>query len=173
LAEVAGEELVIGVAGRFWRPDGGRRLDLAASDFVEFSRSGYAKAVWNFKLRADSSETTNLSAETRIKCFGKAASWKFRLCWRLVGPFSGLLRKAILKPVKLASESTVKEFFESDLSVAFALMACSPAPKSSSTKSWWAMISAGRSGRHSGYSESSSAAACLPLEGQLLLSSSS
>ena len=45
LDEVREQELVIGVAGRFWRPDGGRCVDLNASDFVEFSRPGYAKAA--------------------------------------------------------------------------------------------------------------------------------
>jgi hypothetical protein len=42
LDEVPNEEFVIGVAGRFWRPDGGRCLDLTADDFGEFSRPGYA-----------------------------------------------------------------------------------------------------------------------------------
>jgi len=107
LREVTDEELVIGVAGRFWRPDGGRCMDLAVDSFAGFSRSGFAKAVWNFELLADSSESTVLSTETRIKCFGPAALWKFRLYWSFVGPFSGLIRKAILKRVKTQAESIV------------------------------------------------------------------
>src|SRR5271169_297308 len=99
LAEGPGDELVIGVAGRFWRPDGGRCMGLTAKDFAGFSCSGYAKATWNFKLRADSPEGTFLSTETRIKCFGLAALWKFRIYWSLVGPFSGLTRKAILNGI--------------------------------------------------------------------------
>jgi|SRR5271169_5782735 len=106
LAEGPGDELAIGVAGRFWRPDGGRCMDLAAEDFAGFSRSGYAKAAWNFKLRAILPESTVLSTETRIKCFGRAALWKFRIYWSLVSPFSGLIRKAILKHVKAKAEST-------------------------------------------------------------------
>ncbi len=108
LAEVPNEELVIGVAGRFWRPDGGRCLDLAAGDFGGFARAGYAKAAWDFKLRAESPKETVLSTETRIKCFGRAALWKFRLYWSLVGTFSGLIRKAILKHIKTEAESTFK-----------------------------------------------------------------
>ncbi len=104
LAEVPEEELVIGVAGRFWRPDGGRCGELTAHDFAGFSRPGYAKVAWNFKLRADSRNGTVLATETRIKCFGSAALWKFRLYWTVVGPFSGLIRKAILKQVKTAAE---------------------------------------------------------------------
>lgn len=106
LSEVPDDEIVIGVAGKFWRPDGGRCLDLTAGDFGGFARAGYAKAAWNFKLRAESPECTVLSTETRIKCFGSAL-WKFRPYWSLVSPFSGWIRKAILKQVKVESESTI------------------------------------------------------------------
>jgi hypothetical protein len=109
LAEVPDDEIVIGVAGRFWRPDGARCLDLTADDFAGFSRAGYAKVAWNFRLRTNSPKCTVLSTETRIKCFGRAALWKFRFYWSLVGPFSGLIRKAILKQVKTEAESTFTE----------------------------------------------------------------
>ena len=109
LDDVPGEELVIGVAGKFWRPDGGRCLDLTAGDFVGFARAGYAKVAWNFRLRTRSPKCTVLSTETRIKCFGRAALWKFRIYWSLVGPFSGLSRKAILKQVKAEAESILTE----------------------------------------------------------------
>ena len=105
LAEVPNEELLMGIAGRFWRPDGGRCLDLTAGHFVEFARPGYAKVAWNFSLRAVSSEETVLSTETRTKCFGPAARWKFRIYWFLIYPFSGLLRKALLNRVKSDAES--------------------------------------------------------------------
>jgi hypothetical protein len=106
LGEVPNEELVIGVAGRFWRPDGGRCMDLSAEDFVGFRRPGYAKAAWNFKL-SGSARPTTLSTETRIKCFGKAATGKFGVYWCVIGMFSGLIRRAILKQVKRTAEATV------------------------------------------------------------------
>jgi hypothetical protein len=108
VAEVPDEEIAIGVAGRFCRPDGGRCLELTAGGFCGFSRLGFAKAAWNFKLRAESPQGTVLSTETRIKCFGSAALWKSRIYWSLVGPFSGRVRKAILKQVKTATESRAK-----------------------------------------------------------------
>jgi len=104
LGEVPDKELVIGVAGQFWRLDGGRCTDLTPQQFPGFSRPGYAKEAWNFKLQSKSAATTVLSTETRIKCFGQAL-WKFRLYWSVVEPFSGLIRKAILKQVKVAAES--------------------------------------------------------------------
>jgi hypothetical protein len=113
LAEVPANELVIGVAGRFWRLDGGRCLDITRSNFVDFSHPGYAKVAWNFKLRPESQECTSfsigntiLSTETRIKCYGSAARWKFGIYWGVVGPFSGLMRRAILRQVKAKAEST-------------------------------------------------------------------
>jgi hypothetical protein len=109
LYDVPGEELVVGVAGKFWRPDGGRYLDLTASDFGEFARPGYAKAAWNFRFRTESSECTVLSTETRIKCFGRAALWKFRLYWSLISPFSGLIRMAILSALKAKAEPTLTQ----------------------------------------------------------------
>jgi hypothetical protein len=98
------EEIVIGVASRFWHPNGGRCLELTADGFSGFSRPALAKAAWNFKLRAESPRSAVLSTETRSKCFGSAAFWKFRLYGSAVGPFSGLMPKAILKRVKTDAE---------------------------------------------------------------------
>ena len=104
LSEVHNQEIVIGVTGRFWRRDGGRYLDLEPADFARFSRAGYAKAVWNFLLQP-AADGTVLSTETRIQCLGRGARWKFRLYWTVVGPFSGMIRRAILGQVKRAAES--------------------------------------------------------------------
>jgi hypothetical protein len=105
LAEAPGEEFVVGVAGRFWRPDGGRHLDLSARNFAGFSRPGEAKIAFNFRVRPGPLHDSVLSTETRIQCFGRAAWWKFCLYWALVRPFSGLIRKAILRQVKADAES--------------------------------------------------------------------
>ena len=64
LNEIPNDEIVIGVAGRFWRPDGGRCMDLVKADFIDFARTGYAKAAWNFKLRAASSESESTILST-------------------------------------------------------------------------------------------------------------
>lgn len=64
LAEVPNEEMVIGVVGKFWRPDGGQCSDLTPDGFALFSRPGYAKAAWNFRLQVESPASTLLSTET-------------------------------------------------------------------------------------------------------------
>ncbi len=104
LASLPPQEIVIGVCGRFWRPDGGRRFDLAPSDFLPFSRPGYAKAAWNFAIEPHGPACI-LSTETRVKCYGQAARRKFRAYWTVVKPFSGLIRQAMLEQVKRAAEN--------------------------------------------------------------------
>jgi len=98
------QEIVIGLAGRFWRPDGGRCFDLAPSDFVPFCRPGYAKVAWNFSIEPQGPGCI-LSTETRVKCYGEAARRNFRAYWTVVKPFSGLIRRAMLEQVKRAAEA--------------------------------------------------------------------
>ena len=115
LAEAPDEEVVIGGAGRFWRPDGGRSRELKSGDFIAFSQAGSAKAAMNFRLRSNSPNRTRLSTETRIVCFGRAARWKFRLYWTVVGTSrrlgSGVIRKVILQHVRVEAESVTGESF--------------------------------------------------------------
>ena len=102
LGERPGRELALGLAGRFWTPSGGR-LSLDAAAFRAFDRAGYAKAVWDFRLE-DAGDGTRLSTETRILCLDPRSRRRFRLYWRLVRPFSGLIRIAMLRAV--AREAT-------------------------------------------------------------------
>jgi hypothetical protein len=104
LARVPGEEIVLGVIGRFWRPDAPVLRDWKAAEFVAMSAPGQAKAAWNFSLRANAGATI-LSTETRVQCCGQAARIKFRLYWALIGFFSGWIRKEMLKMVRRNCES--------------------------------------------------------------------
>ena len=105
LATVPEQEVLLGLAGRFWRPDGGIVPGLTVEGFRNFLREGYAKAVWNFSLEP-TREGTRVSTETRVQTLGPAATAKFRLYWLVVGPFSGLMRKAMLKEVKRIAEQS-------------------------------------------------------------------
>lgn len=104
LAEISGQEIVLGVAGRFWRPDGGRCLDLTPADFAGFRRLGYARAAGNLTV-TPTPPGCLLSTETRVQCFGRAALLRFRAYWTVVRPFSGLIRRAILHQLKHSVES--------------------------------------------------------------------
>jgi len=103
LAAVPQQEVLLGIAGRFWRPDGGIVRGLTPAGFRDFHQDGYAKAVWNFSL-LPTTGSTRLSTETRVQTFGRSATLKFRLYWLAVGPFSGLMRRAMLQEVKRIAE---------------------------------------------------------------------
>jgi hypothetical protein len=104
LEEIQGEELVLGVAGRFWRHDGDLRQLADREAFVAFSEDGCVKAAWNLRVDPAPDETCVFSTETRIAYFGPAARRNFRLYWTLVGPFSGLIRRALLRGVRRQAE---------------------------------------------------------------------
>jgi len=103
LAAIPPREVVLGITGRFWRPDGGIVRGLSPTEFADFHREGYAKAVWNFSL-FPTDGGTQLGTETRVQTFGRSATLKFRAYWLCVGPFSGLIRKAMLREAKRIAE---------------------------------------------------------------------
>jgi hypothetical protein len=102
LGERPRRELALGVVGRFWTL-GGERVTLDADGFAAFDRPGYAKVVWDFRLTPEGN-TTRLSTETRIRCLDAESRRRFRRYWRVIRPFSGLIRLARLRAV--AREAT-------------------------------------------------------------------
>ncbi|MDX6614455.1 MAG: hypothetical protein QOD75_3641 [Blastocatellia bacterium] len=96
-------EIVLGVAGRFWRPVG-NLLPFKEENFQGPVPAGTARAVWNFALSDVGNERTLLSTETRILCGDPSSRRKFRAYWLLVRPFSGLIRILMLRAIKRASE---------------------------------------------------------------------
>ena len=99
------DEMLLGVAGRFWRPDGGTLCGVTAEELITFERAGFAKAMWNFTMERESESVTRLATETRVVVYGSAARRKFRAYWLLVGPFSGLIRKEMLRLVRRRAEA--------------------------------------------------------------------
>jgi len=104
LARVEDKELVIGVVGRFWQPSSGILQGLSPKEIMDFQTDGYAKALWNFHLASTSAGETCLSTETRIQTFGSSARRRFQLYWTIVGPFSGWIRKEMLRLVRVQAE---------------------------------------------------------------------
>lgn len=103
LEEDPGRELVFGIAGKFWRHDGGLRRLADRQAFLDFAEDGCVKAAWNLRIEEDGSPF-ELSTETRIEYLGPAARRKFRAYWTLVGPFSGAIRRALIRGIRRRSE---------------------------------------------------------------------
>jgi hypothetical protein len=103
LGEKPNEELLLGVVGRFWTLSGElRRLD--SDGFRNFNEPGFAKAVWNFSLSSRSDNSVLLETETRVHCTDDASRRRFRLYWLLIGAFSGLIRREVLRALKQSAE---------------------------------------------------------------------
>lgn len=99
LAEEPGREIVLGVAGRFWRP-AGNLLPFEESDFHGAVPVGIARAVWNFSVRPGDGASTWLETETRVTCADAASRRRFRTYWFFVRPFSGWIRRLMLRQVR-------------------------------------------------------------------------
>ena len=103
LTEEPGKEIVLGIAGKFWRPTG-NVVPFDQTNFDGPVTAGLARAVWNFHLQPLGPRRTILATETRVICGDAASRAKFRVYWMLVRPFSGLIRRLMLQSVKRECE---------------------------------------------------------------------
>lgn len=103
LDEKPNDEMVIGIVGKFWKLSGNIHR-IPPEQFRAFNENNFAKAAWNFRLRPVNQAVTELSTETRIKCTDEASRKKFSRYWIVIGPFSGIIRKEMLKIVKRDAE---------------------------------------------------------------------
>jgi len=95
-------EVVYGQAGRFWAPN--ERTAMVSPRTVEEFRgltdARHAVAAMNFTVEALRPARTRLYTETRLRCLGASSRRWFRLYWLVIRPFSGLLRRAMLRGIK-------------------------------------------------------------------------
>jgi hypothetical protein len=91
--------LVAGLAGPFWKLSGRLERFEDAEEFRSFDAAASAKAVVDFAWRDGRLDTT-----TRVHVPDAAARRRFRRYWLLVRPFSGAIRIAVLRAVRLRVE---------------------------------------------------------------------
>lgn len=108
LGEKPNEEILLGLAGKFWTLTGCLQ-NINAENFREFDTKGYAKAVWNFALTETVKGEILLGTETRVQCLDKASLASFGFYWRFVQPFSGLIRQEMLRLIKQKAEESSKK----------------------------------------------------------------
>ena len=105
LDEDPGTEVVYGLVGRFWQPRGGLRR-VSRDEFASFSEPGYAKAAWNFRIEAVGVSGSIVSTETRVSSTDPASRRSFTRYWRLIGPFSALIRRRLLVMIRDRAEAS-------------------------------------------------------------------
>ena len=106
LGENHRNEIALGLIGRFWRLSG-TTCSIVASEFKPFDEPGYAKAVWNFSFVEESADKTRLATETRVCCSDGVSRRRFRIYWALIAPFSGLIRREVLRTIRREAERVV------------------------------------------------------------------
>jgi hypothetical protein len=101
LDERPGEQVVLGMAGRPWRPRGDGVDSLEGREaFRAYDRPGSVRAAWDFVVEPNASGTGALLAtETRIAGTDASGTRTFRRYWRLVQPGSSLIRRDMLRAV--------------------------------------------------------------------------
>jgi hypothetical protein len=97
LATDPGREVVLGLVGRFWTPRGGLVRLSGPDAFDAFDEPGQAKALLGVRVTADGGGA-RVTTETRIRLLGGGTSG-FRRYWRVIGPFSALMRRAALRAI--------------------------------------------------------------------------
>jgi hypothetical protein len=95
----------LGVAGQFWRPLS-NLLPFNPEHFHGPVPADLARAVWNFTVQETRAGRSVLSTETRVICGDPASRLKFRLYWLLSRPFSGLIRRMMLRAVRQACQDS-------------------------------------------------------------------
>lgn len=105
LDELPPTDLVLGLQGRFWELRGGlQHVDRAAFELP--TPPAVARAIWSFSLE-ERGLATMLRTETRVRCGDPETRRRFLLYWRLISPFSGVIRRAMLAAVARASAAPV------------------------------------------------------------------
>lgn len=100
LEEIPGRLFAIGVIGRPWEPGGGLVSFDRPEEWESFTQPGYAKISWTFVLTPIGDGKTGVSTETRVLCTDDVSRRRFSRYWTFIGPFSGLIRREMLRGIE-------------------------------------------------------------------------
>jgi hypothetical protein len=103
LEEIPSQEIILGIIGQPWTLEGNLQLFLP-HEFIPFNNSDFIKATWNFELVKHTNTQTEVRTETRIICLSEHLRRRFSRYWFFINPFSGLIRKQLLKGIKREME---------------------------------------------------------------------
>ena len=105
LGERPGEEIALGLGGKFWRPVIEFAPITSADEFREFDEPGFAKTVYDLSARALGTNRTLLSGSMRTATTDEHARRWFRRYWAFgVGSGAHILVGALLDSARRAAE---------------------------------------------------------------------
>jgi hypothetical protein len=105
LGERPGDEIALGLVGKFWRPVI-EYAKVTADHFRDFAEPGYAKTVYSLSVRRIEDERTLLSGAMRTATTDEAARRWFRRYWTFgVGSGAHVLVNGLLDVTREIAES--------------------------------------------------------------------
>lgn len=111
LAEQEPHEIVFGLVvpgniGRFWQKSSAQNIVPAdAGEFLAFNNPDYLLVVGNILVGdMDESGMVDISTESRTRALSRRSYKKFIPYWRIIRPFSGLIRRLWLRGIKRRAE---------------------------------------------------------------------
>ena len=92
-------EIAFGFVGKPWKVGAEQPRAIGRDDFAAFSDPGYAKVAFSIRARPYGAHRTLITTETRTATTDAASRRQFAAYWKLIGPFSALVRRLILRQV--------------------------------------------------------------------------
>jgi hypothetical protein len=106
LGELPGHEIVFGTVVQPWKAVTGDEPppQVEPGRFAAFDIPGYVKVAFNIRVEPYGSGRALITTETRTAATDPASLRRFARCWMLIGPFSALIRRLLLRIVKSDAE---------------------------------------------------------------------
>jgi hypothetical protein len=98
LAETPGVEIVLGQVSRPWKADASSTdAPTTPEQFRNFDAPGFAKIVTSLRVDRYGTDSSILTAETRVATTDARSRRRFRRYWLLIGPVSSVIRRMALR----------------------------------------------------------------------------
>jgi hypothetical protein len=99
LGDEPGVGFAVGAIGKVWRGDI-PFIDVPPERYAAFDEPGYVKVAWEIRCEALPGDTTRIVVEVRATATDEATFRLFRRYFRLIGPFSRLIRRDALRRLR-------------------------------------------------------------------------
>lgn len=96
IGENPGKEVVVGSSGQFRRPS----IPFEAvrpQDFAAFRRPGFGKLAWSLRVDPREGGGSWITMDLRVGATDERSWARFKRYWLLIGPFSHLMRRLLLR----------------------------------------------------------------------------
>ncbi len=104
MAQERGREFIVG----YWKSDRVKPIK-SRMQFLHDTPGAIQKVAFSFRFRKLGPNQVEVDTETRVLCIGRGERLRYSLYWLAIKPFSGLIRKEILKIIKREAEARAAE----------------------------------------------------------------